>query len=262
MKGGLATKSARKRTSVDSFSGRFFLVTGASRGIGREVALSLHRRGAEVIAHYNTGKKEISDTFGKPEGAGIHFVKSDLSTAAGIRKAATETLGITDTLSGLVNNAGVYSGHSLEGETVENWDRVVNLNLRSPFFLTKLLADSLRKGKGSVVNISSIMGMAPSAGAYPYQASKSALIHITKALALDLAPAVRVNCVAPGFTMTDMNRDGWTDRSFRQEVIDSTPLKRWGMPEDIASSVEYLLSESAGFITGQTLLVDGGKGIK
>lgn len=246
---------------TSEFSGKTVLVTGASRGIGREIALDLYERGAAVIAHYNREIGMLRDSFSGADRSRVHFIGGDLSTASGVKSVAAETDGITDRLSGLVNNAGIYSGLSLDDETFENWDRVINTNLRSSFFLTKLLKRNLEAAGGSVVNISSVMGVAPSAGAYAYQASKSALIHITKALSIDLAPKVRVNCVAPGFTMTDMNRDGWADNSFRVEVEKSTPLGRWGKPHDISGIVCFLLSDRASFITGQSVLADGGKNL-
>ena len=254
-------RGSRSGGEDSEFSGKTVLVTGASRGIGREIALDLYEKGASVIAHCNREMGALRDAFSDADPGRVHFIAGDLSTVSGMKSVAEGADKITGRLSGLVNNAGVYSGLSLEEETVENWDRVINTNLRSPFFLTKLLRKNLEAAGGSVVNISSVMGVAPSAGAYAYQASKSALIHITKALSIDLAPKVRVNCVAPGFTMTDMNRDGWKDDSFRAQVEDSTPLGRWGKPEDISGIVCFLLSDRASFITGQSVGADGGKNL-
>lgn len=242
------------------FSGRNVLVTGASRGIGRDVAKELLGMGANVIAHSRSGPGALRDATGKVGGS-LKYVAADLSTREGVERVASFVEGCCTELHGLVNNAGIYSGLALGEETFDNWDLTVNTNLRAPFFLARLLRERLRAGKGSVVNISSIMGLSASAGAYPYQASKSALIHITRALSLELAPDVRVNCVAPGFIMTDMNKEGWNDASFRKEVEERTPLGRWGRPEDISSAVCFLLSERASFITGETILVDGGKSL-
>ncbi len=246
---------------MQDFKGKTVLVTGASRGIGREIALELYSRGAYVIAHYNREEQKLRRSFSHAEDGRVQYVGGDLSTTDGIVRVAQKAGMLEKGLYGLVNNAGIYSGLSIDEETFENWDTVMNTNLRSSFFLTKLLRSSLSEAGGSVVNISSVMGVSPSAGAYPYQASKAALVHITKALSIEMAPEVRVNCVSPGFTMTDMNKEGWTDELFRKDVADSTPLKRWGTPGDISSAVCFLLSEKASFITGQTIVVDGAKGL-
>lgn len=235
------------------------LVTGSSRGIGRGIADSLLESGATVIAHCRNDIEGMRSSF---KGAGedrIHFVKGDLSTVEGVKDVANAALSKADRLDGLVNNAGIYSGLSIADESYENWDSVLALNLRSPFFLTKMLADRLRASGGSVVNISSIMAVTATGGAYPYQASKSAMIHLTEALSLELAPAVRVNCVAPGFIATDINREDRKDREFEKYIRDVTPLKRWGSVDDIVPAVCFLLSDGARFITGQTIVIDGGK---
>lgn len=240
-----------------SFAGRRVLVTGASRGIGRTIADMLVEEGAFVLAHYSRHGKELKAA---ARGGSLMPIQGDLSTREGVISVADRVREVAPRLDGLVNNAGVYSGRGIAKETFDNWDRLIAINLRSPFFLTKLLREELKRAGGSVVNISSIMGCVPSPGAYPYQASKAALRHLTSSLSMELAPDIRVNCVAPGFIMTDMNKEGWDDAEFRSSVIESTPLRRWGITGDIASVVGFLLSSGASFITGQTILVDGGKG--
>ena len=238
------------------------LVTGGARGIGRTVTETLSAAGAEVIIHCNSSVKSAFSLRSSLEGTGrAHVVKADLSGRRGIERLAAEVGDITSSLDGLVNNAGIYAGSSLAGLEYEEWDKVLDTNLRSQVFLIKLLADSLKKAAGSVVNISSIMGISPSPGAYPYQASKSALVHLTRGLAMELAPRVRVNCVAPGFIRTDINSRGWRNKAFNKTVVDHTPLGRWGETADIAGAVRFLLSEDASFITGETLLVDGGESL-
>ena len=251
-----------KNAGISSLSGKIVLVTGGARGIGKTVTQTLSSAGADVIIHCNASDKDAYRLLSALGGSGKgHVVRADLSQKEGIERLAEEVGGITHSLDGLVNNAGIYAGTSLSELEFEEWDRVLDTNLRSQVFLIKLLASRLKKASGSVVNISSIMGIAPSAGSYPYQASKSALVHLTRGLAMELAPRVRVNCVAPGFIRTDMNRDGWKDKSFSRMVADRTLLKRWGETADIAGPVRFLLSDEASFITGQTLLVDGGKSL-
>ena len=260
----MTLKNGRGTTGrvMPSLTGRIVLVTGGARGIGRSVTETLSAAGAEVIIHFNTSRKEAMRLQSSLKSARKnHVVEANLSETGGIEKLAEEVAGITDSLDGLVNNAGIYAGPALEDTRFGEWDSVLNTNLRSQIFLIKMLAANLRKASGSVVNISSIMGVSASPGAYAYQASKSALVHLTRGLALELAPHVRVNCVAPGFIRTDMNREGWKDVSFSRTVIESTPLRRWGETVDIAGTVRFLLSGDASFITGQTILVDGGKSL-
>lgn len=241
------------------FAGRTVLVTGSSRGIGRGIADYLLQSGASVVAHSSRDLEGLKKSFGGEKSGSVHFVKGDLSTTEGIREVAEATLSEVERLDGLVNNAGIYSGLSLAEESFENWDRVIGINLRSPFFLTKMLAEKLKHARGSVVNISSIMGVTASGGSYPYQASKSALISLTEALSIELAPEVRVNCVAPGFIATDINREDRKDSEFEEYIRKVTPLKRWGSVDDIVPTVCFLLSDGARFITGQTIVIDGGK---
>ncbi len=252
---GMAGNSTTLRKKV-------ILVTGASRGIGRAVALSLTEAGADVLVHYNKNEKEalslLHEIGGKRE---ERLLKADLSKRQGVLQLARMVEDRTGKLYGIVNNAGIYSGSGLTEMNFNEWESVINTNLRAGIFLIKSLFQQLKKNRGCVVNISSILGLVPDRGAYAYQASKAAVSHLTKSLALDLAPEVRVNCVAPGFVMTDLNMSGWRDPDFKKEVEIDTPLGRWGTPTDIAGPVRFLLSDEASFITGQTLLVDGGKGL-
>lgn len=240
------------------FSGRTYLVTGGSRGIGFAVASSLLESGATVLLHHRKPGEGVKRLKQKHSGRVIEFA-SELSSAEGI--SSLVEWASTYSLDGIVNNAGVYQGESIEETTYAVWNETLTINLAAPFFIVRGLKKNLLSSRGSVVNISSIMGVVPSAGAFAYQSSKAALIHLTKSLALELAPSVRVNCIAPGFVRTDMNRDGWTDREFQAAVEKATPAGRWGETEDIAHPVLFLLSPLASFITGQCLLVDGGKSL-
>ena len=249
----------------EGWKGRSILVTGSSRGIGRAVALELAGRGAHVILHHraNTGAAEEVARAVRELGGTADVVSGDLSDLTEIPSVAREVLRRAPRLSGLVNNAGMYEEASLSKLTPRDWERTISLNLAAPVFLLKALAPRLARQKGAaVVNVSSILGLRSAPGAYAYQASKAALIHVTRALALELAPRIRVNAIAPGFIRTDMNQDAWTHRSFSRQVIRETPLGRWGEPEDIAAMVRVLLSPDSRFVTGETWLVDGGKGLR
>lgn len=242
--------------------GKYIFVTGASRGIGRQIAIELSAAGASLMLHYNQRIDAINETRGLCESNGAHVdvVQGDVGTDEGILSMVEAVERASNQINGLVNNAGIYFGKSLEETSANDWDLMINTNLRSTFLLTKHLAPVL-VDNSAIVNISSILGMRAAGGAHEYQVSKAGIVHLTKSLALELAPRIRVNAVAPGFIMTDINRSGWENDTFKKNVENETPMARWGRPRDIAKAVRFLMSEDANFITGQILSVDGGKGI-
>lgn len=240
------------------------LITGASRGIGRAIALHLAAPDVHLFLHYDSQREAANDVAVAVHLQGAHcdIVQADLSSLSALDELAHGIVQRVDTLDGIVHNAGIYLGEGISDATPNGWQTVLDINLRAPYFLTQALLPLLSKGTHpAIVHIGSILGIRPAAGADAYQAAKSAIGHLTQSLALQLAPHIRVNAVAPGFIRTDLNQDGWQDEAFAARVEDDTPLNRWGEVEDIAPVVAFLLSQEARFITGQTLLVDGGKSL-
>ncbi len=239
---------------------RVAIVTGASRGIGRAIALELARRGAKVVVNYNASAgpaAEVVAAIQASSGAAT-ALKADVSQfaqAQALIKAATEAYGRLDIL---VNNAGTTRDMLLAMMKEEDWDTVLATNLKSAFNCAKVaLRPMMRQKYGRIVNITSVSGIAGNAGQTNYSASKAGLIGFTKALAREVGSRnITVNAVAPGFVETDLTRD--LPAELKQAAVTATPLGRWGTCEEVAYAVAFLASDEAAFITGQTLPVDGG----
>ncbi len=240
----------------------FVLVTGASRGIGRKLSQELAESGYDIIMVYNNSDADAEQARREIEDAGRSCisVKADLARKEG-RDAVVDAVrkGSID-LEAIVNNAGIYRGSRLYDTSDAEWDSVIGLNLTAPFMLSRDLSKSIVDG-GSIVNIASVYGFKSDPWAYPYQASKAAIIHLTRGLARELAPRVRVNAVAPGFIRTSMNEDAWSNEKFRTRIEKMTPMGRWGDPSDVISAIRFLMDRKNSFITGTTLVVDGGIGL-
>ena len=237
-----------------SLEGKLALVTGGSRGIGRAIALELGRAGAEVVVGYRTGREEAESVAAEIGGRALEADVSDAESA----KALVETAGDVDVL---VNNAGLTRDGLLVRMSDEDWRTVIDTNLSSVFYTCRAAArPMMRKRAGSIVNVSSIVGVHGNGGQTNYAASKAGIIGFTKSLARELGSRnVRANVVAPGYVTTQL-----TD-VLPQEATDAmlanTPLGRLGDPEDVAGAVRFLCSDAAAFVTGDVLLVDGGLGM-
>lgn len=236
------------------------LVTGASRGIGRAIALALASKGFAVALNYagshdaaEAVKKEIEDAGGK-----AFTVQGDVSKSEDVDRIFKTVKDEFGGLDVLVNNAGINRDALLIRMKESNWDDVIATDLKSDFLTTKAAAAMMmRKRKGSIINISSVVGIMVNIGQANYAAAKAGVIGLTKACAKEMAARnIRVNAVAPGFIETAMT-DGIPEK-IREGMIASIPMGRMGQPEDIARAVCFLASDDASYITGQVLVVDGG----
>lgn len=236
------------------------LVTGASRGIGRAIALALASKGFAVALNYagshdaaEAVKKEIEDAGGK-----AFTVQGDVSKSEDVDRIFKTVKDEFAGLDVLVNNAGINRDALLIRMKESNWDDVIATDLKSDFLTTKAAAAMMmRKRKGSIINISSVVGIMGNIGQANYAAAKAGVIGLTKACAKEMAARnIRVNAVAPGFIETAMT-DGIPEK-IREGMIASIPMGRMGQPEDIARAVCFLASDDASYITGQVLVVDGG----
>lgn len=237
----------------------FALVTGSSKGLGKAIALELSKDGWNLILHYNSGNDAVRDVKAACEAVGseIRTVHGDLSSINGIDAVCDEIKNMGVAISGIVNNAGISLPGNVSTITPESWNKVQDINIRAPVFIVNRLAGTMEK-PGSVVNISSAAAIKAGSLSIAYEASKASLVHVTRSMAVTLAPGIRVNSVAPGFVKTDINKSRWKDATFYENVSRMTLLGRWGNPEDVGKTVRFLMSDDASYITGQTIVVDGG----
>ena len=241
-------------SSFASLEGKVALVTGGSRGIGRAIALELGRAGAEVVVGYRTGREEAEAVATEIDGRAVEADVSNAESAAALVEAA----GDVDVL---VNNAGLTRDGVLVRMSDEDWRTVIDTNLSSVFYTCRAAArPMMRKRAGSIVNVSSIVGVHGNWGQTNYAASKAGIIGFTKSLARELGSRnVRANVVAPGYVTTRLT-DVLPEEA-TQAMLQNTPLGRLGDPEDVAGAVRFLCSDAARFVTGDVLLVDGGLGM-
>lgn len=241
-------------------SGKVALVTGASRGIGREIALTLASYGADVIVNYNGSKDAAEEVVAKIREMGrnaeaMQCSVGDYDACSEMIKEALQKFGKIDIL---VNNAGITRDNLMMMMKPEDFDAVINTNLKGTFNTMQLLYRSFVKQRsGRIINLSSVSGIGGNAGQANYAASKAGVIGLTKTAAKELAGrGITVNAVAPGFIATDMTA-AMTDAA-KAAVADVIPMKRVGQTKDIAETVAFLASDKAAYITGQVLAVDGG----
>ncbi|MCH7320902.1 MULTISPECIES: 3-oxoacyl-[acyl-carrier-protein] reductase [Solibacillus] len=240
--------------------GKCAIVTGASRGIGRAIALELASQGARVVVNYSGSVEKAKQVVEEIQANGGEAIAVQADVANGesvqqLMQTALETYGSIDIL---VNNAGITRDNLLMRMKDDEWDDVINTNLKGVFLCTKAVTRQMMKQRaGRIINISSIVGVAGNPGQANYVAAKAGVIGLTKTTAQELASRnILVNAIAPGFITTEMT-DGLPE-DLKQAMLKQIPLAKLGQPEDIAKAVTFFASDSANYITGQTLQIDGG----
>ncbi|MEI7742857.1 MAG: 3-oxoacyl-ACP reductase family protein [Chloroflexota bacterium] len=244
--------------------GMVAIVTGSSRGIGLAIARRLADEGAAIVVNYVSRAAEADAVVASIEAAGGRAVavQGDVSRSADVARLVRETTDRFGRIDILVNNAGIMVTEGVLDTTEDDWDRTIDINLKGAYLCSKAVAPVMTaQGAGSIINISSNSGLYhPSAMRFTeYVVSKAGMNGLTKAMALALGPAIRVNAICPGWIRTDMMED--IDEEVHARILAETALRRWGTPDDVAASAAFLASADAAFITGELLIVAGGRGM-
>ena len=232
-------------------------MTGAGRRLGRAIAVALGSRGMRVAVHYHGAEQGAQDTASQIQKAGGEAVtlRADLREVGAPQRLVGEAVEQLGTLDVLVNSAAIMVRTPLGNVTEAVWDEIFALNLRAPFFCAQAAAARMREG-GVIINIADLAAFEAWTGYIPHGASKAGVVHITRALAKQLAPRVRVNAVAPGAVLLP---DDWSAAD-ADRLVRTTPLQRLGAPEDVTRAVLYLID--AAYVTGETIVVDGGRHVR
>ena len=237
-----------------NLAGRVALVTGAGRRVGQAIALALGAKGMRVAVHYNGSAAGAQETVGQLKDA--RAFQADLASDDGPRKLVGDVIAAFGTLDVLVNSAAIMERTPFGEVTPEQWDTIMRINLRAPFFVAQAAAPHLRTAHGAIVNIADLAAFETWPAYVPHGISKAGVVHMTRSLARVLAPEVRVNGIAPGTVLLPEHWDQAADERLRK----TTPLSRTGTPEDVSGAVTFLLESD--YITGETIIVDGGRHIR
>ncbi|MCX7721211.1 MAG: 3-oxoacyl-[acyl-carrier-protein] reductase [Dictyoglomus thermophilum] len=245
------------------FRDKVALVTGGSRGIGKAIVLSLAKEGAKVLINYKGNEKAAMETLEevKKIGAEGEIFRADVSVEEEVEKMFNFILEKWGRLDILVNNAGITKDNLLIRMKNEEWEQVINTNLKGVFYCTRAAVKIMLKQRyGRIINVSSVIGLRGNIGQANYAAAKAGIIGFTKAVAREVASrGITVNAVAPGFILTDMTEV--LSEEMKKKVLEEIPMGRFGNPEDVANVVKFLASDEASYITGVVLSIDGGLSI-
>ena len=241
--------------------GKVVLITGGAKRVGAAICRRLHKAGASIMLHFRSSAGEarlLQAELNHLRANSVALIQADLLDVAKLPSLAEQTVQSFGRLDALVNNASTFYATTIGEIEVEQWNDLIGTNLQAPLFLSQAAAPALRKTQGAIVNITDILADRPLKSYVVYSVAKAGLVGLTRSLARELAPEVRVNAIAPGPIL-------WPDEEVfdelaRQRIISHTPLKREGAPDDIAKAVHYLLAD-APYVTGETINVDGGRHI-
>ncbi|NLJ76694.1 MAG: 3-oxoacyl-[acyl-carrier-protein] reductase [Peptococcaceae bacterium] len=240
--------------------GKIAIITGASRGIGRAIALTLAKRGATVVINYASNAEAAEETVGqvRDNGGRALVFRANVANPTEAGALINTTLDEYGSVDILVNNAGITRDNFIVRMNDDDWDQVIGVNLKGAFNCTKAAARAMIRGRwGRIINISSVVALAGNTGQANYCAAKAGLIGLTKAMAKELGPRnITVNAVAPGFITTEMTSG--LPEELKEKMLAQIPLKRFGKAGEVAELVAFLTSGAAGYISGQTIAVDGG----
>lgn len=239
---------------------KWVLITGGAKRIGARIARTLHAQDMNLVIHFNTSSDDANELCSE-----LNSIRNDSAIAIGanltnqdeVESLINKVIERTGQLDVLINNASTFYPTPIEDITLDDWDNLVGTNLKAPLFLCKYAAPHIKKSKGSIINMVDIHASKPLKNHPIYGPAKSGLVMLTRSLAKDLAPEVRVNGIAPGMILWPENEP---PEEIKQKVVNQIPLKRTGEPNDIAKTVLFLIAD-ADYITGQIIAVDGGRGI-
>ncbi len=235
------------------------LITGGAKRVGATICRRLHAAGANLMIHFRASAGDarlLQAELTELRPGSVALIQSDLLDVAKLPSLVEQTVHTFGRLDALVNNASSFHATPVGSISVDDWNDLIGTNLKAPLFLAQAAAPALRRAQGSIVNIADIHAERPLKDFVVYSVAKAGLVGLTRSLARELAPDVRVNAVAPGPILWP--EDGTFDEVSRQRIISRTPLKREGSPDDIAKAVHYLIAD-APYVTGETLNVDGGR---